>query len=187
MDFNESEGTVMRASHIVLCLLFIFIHVISFAEEPEQSKPPEKEAIKAPEEKATQEVSGEEKSPEADTVEAPPEEKRKPVKWTKIEGADFAYRNIHIAQGSYSFVTQFDGEMINNTGMDYSIVKFTFATFDNRGREHSKEDFHVVDFKNGEIKPFRGTTVAEGYKEFKEIDTHKIKFKSAVAAASAVK
>ncbi|MBI5126124.1 MAG: hypothetical protein HZA70_07820 [Planctomycetes bacterium] len=120
----------------------------------------------------------EKKKPEVVTPAAPPEEKRKKEKWVGIEGG-FAYRGVTVHQGSYTFVTQFDGEMINNTGTSYSIVKFVFSTHDSRGRVIAEDSFQIIDFKNGKVMPFKGTIV-DG---FKEIASFKIRLKSGVAAA----
>lgn len=196
----------MRALSLLLCLLFF--QGVSLAEEPEKSPPElpaveagkdavgfkdtteadirqaveeiEKGAVKAPVEPPVTEqpVKGEKKKAEVTAPEAPPEEKRKKEKWVGIEGG-FAHRGVTVSQGSYTFVTQFDGEMINNTGINYSIVKFVFGTYDSRGRVIKEESFHIIDFKNGGIMPFKGTAV-DG---FKEIASFKIRLKSGVAAA----
>jgi hypothetical protein len=127
----------------------------------------------------------EEKLPEVVTPEAPAEEKKikKMEKLVTMEGG-FAYRNIVLHQGSYAFVTQFDGEMVNNSGINYSIVKFIFSTFDGRGKLLTEEAFHITDFNAGETKPFKGTAVSyEGSSGFKETASFKIRLKSGVAAA----
>lgn len=174
----------MRALSLLLCLLFF--QGVSLAEEPEKSPPEpltvevEKGAVVAPVEPPVTEQPVQEgkKKPEIAAPEAPPEEKRKKEKWVGIEGG-FAHRGVTVSQGSYTFVTQFDGEMINNTGINYSIVKFVFGTYDSRGRVIKEESFHIIDFKNGGIMPFKGTAV-DG---FKEIASFKIRLKSGVAAA----
>jgi len=156
------------------------------AEEPEKSPPEplavevEKGTVEAPVEPLVTEqpVKEEKKKAEVATPEAPPEEKRKKEKWVGIEGG-FAHRGVTVHQGSYTFVTQFDGEVINNTGINYSIVKFVFSTHDSRGRLIAENSFHIIDFKNGGIMPFKGTIV-DG---FKEIASFKIRLKSGVAAA----
>ncbi len=144
------------------------------------SEAPPKEAEKKPESAATGIPLEGEKKIEVISPEAAPEEKRakKTEKWTTLEGG-FAYRNVTLHQGSYTFVTQFEGEMINNSGTDYSIVKFVFSTYDGRGRLITEESFHMIDFNNGQTKPFKGTAV-DG---FREIASFKIRLKSGVAAA----
>jgi hypothetical protein len=144
---------------------------VSLAEGPGAKKAPVEELPK-------EEVKEEEK---AEVIEEAPEEKkaRRMERWIKTEGGDFAYRNVALHQGSYTFVTQFDGEMKNNSGMDYSIVKFAISTFDGRGRLLTTEAFHVIDFNNGQTKPFKGTAI-DG---FREIASFTIKLKSGVAAA----
>lgn len=174
----------MRALSLLLCLLFF--QGVSLAEEPEKSPPEptavevEKGAVEVPVEPPVTEqpVKEEKKNPEVAAPVATPEEKRKKEKWVSIEGG-FAHRGVTVHQGSYTFVTQFDGEMINNTGISYSIVKCVFGTYDSRGRVIKEESFHIIDFKNGGIKPFKGTIV-DG---FKEIASFKIRFKSGVPAA----
>lgn len=169
----------MRALSLLLCLLFF--QGVSLAEEPEKSPPEptaaevEKGVVEVPVEPSVKEGK---KKPEVVTPEAPPEEKRKKEKWVAIEGG-FAHRGVTVHQGSYTFVTQFDGEMINNTGINYSIVKFVFGIYDSRGRLIAEDSFHIIDFKNGGIMPFKGTVV-DGVKE---IATFKIRLKSGVAAA----
>ena len=195
----------MRALSLLLCLLFF--QGVSLAEEPEKSPPEplaveagkdavgfkdtteadirqaveeiEKGAVEPPAEPpvAEQPVKGEKKKPEVITPEAPPAEKRKKEKWVAIEGG-FAHRGVTVHQGSYTFVTQFDGEMINNTGISYSIVKFVFSTHDSRGRLIAEDSFHIIDFKNGGTMSFKGTVV-DG---FKEIASFKIRLKSGVAS-----
>ena len=196
----------MRALSLLLCLLFF--QGVSLAEGPEKSPPEppaveagkdavgfkdnteadisqaveeiEKGAVKAPVEPPVTAQPAQEgkKKPEGAVPGAPPEEKRKKEKWVGIEGG-FAHRGVTVHQGSYTFVTQFDGEMINNTGTSYSIVKFVFSTHDSRGRLIAEDSFHIIDFKNGGIMPFKGTVV-DG---FREITSFKIRLKSGVAAA----
>lgn len=171
----------MRVLSLVLCLLFI--PGVSLAERPEKSSPPpqansvEKGAEEAQAEvPSTEQPKEEEKKPEV----KPPEEKKekKREKWIKVEGGDFAFK-VNLLQGSYAFVTQFEGEMTNNAGLDYSIVKFIFSMYDSRGRLLAEEAFHIIDFRDGQTKTFKGTTV-DG---FKDIASVKIRFKSGVAAA----
>ena len=173
----------MRVLSLILCLLFI--QGVSLAEEPEKAPPEaplvEKGAVEAPaEEPVTEQPVKEEKKPEVAAPEVPPEEKKekKKEKAVNIEGG-FAHKNVTLRQGSYTFVTQFDGEMVNNSGMSYSMVKFVFSTYDSRGRLLTEESFNIIDFKSGETKPFKGTAV-DG---FKEIASFKVRLKSGVAAA----
>lgn len=196
----------MRALSLFLCLLFF--QGVSLAEEPEKSTPEppaveagkdavgfkdtteadihqaveeiEKGAVEAPVGPPVTEQPGKEekKKPEVAAPVATPEEKRKKEKWVGIEGG-FAHRGVTVHQGSYTFVTQFDGEMTNNTGINYSIVKFVFGIYDSRGRLIAEDSFHIIDFKNGGIMPFKGTIV-DGVKE---IASFKIRLKSGVAAA----
>lgn len=174
----------MRVLSLIFCLLFI--QAVSLAEEPKESPPSEaasaeKEAVGAPAEAPiTEQPAKEGKKLEPAAPETPPEEKKekKKEKVVNIEGG-FAHKNVTLHQGSYLFVTQFDGEMVNNSGMDYSIVKFVIGTYDGRGRLLTEESFHIIDFNNGQTKTFKGTAV-DG---FKEIASFKIRLKSGVAAA----
>ncbi|HHT9154763.1 MAG TPA: hypothetical protein ACFYD5_03010 [Candidatus Tripitaka sp. YC43] len=196
----------MRALSLLLCLLFFQGAFLAEGSEKSPPAPPateagkdavgfkdtaeadirqaveeiEKGAVAAPVESPVTEqpMKEEKKKPEVVTPAAPPEEKRKKEKWVGIEGG-FAYRGVTVHQGSYTFVTQFDGEMINNTGINYSIVKFVFSTHDSRGRVIAEDSFQIIDFKNGKVMPFKGTIV-DG---FKEIASFKIRLKSGVAAA----
>ncbi|HHT9118966.1 MAG TPA: hypothetical protein ACFYD3_00250 [Candidatus Hypogeohydataceae bacterium YC41] len=194
----------MRVLSLVIFLLCIL--EVSLAGAPEKAPPygapsAEKGGMEAPAEETStgeqrkeqqriehqereqekEQQAKEEKKPEVPVTETQPEEKRekKKEKWTKAEGGDFAYRDVVLRQGGYTFVTQFEGDMVNNSGMDYSIVKFMCSIYDSRGRLLTEEAFHIIDFDNGQTKHFRGTLV-DG---FREISSFKIRFKSGVAAA----
>lgn len=106
------------------------------------------------------------------------EKEKEKEKWVKIEFG-FAYRNVEIHQGSYTFETHFIGEMANNTGRNYGIVKFMFSTYDRQGKLISEEPFQITDFYDGQIKTFTGTVV-DG---FKDIASYKIRFISAAPTA----
>lgn len=98
--------------------------------------------------------------------------------WEKIE-LGFGYKGVTLLQGSYSFETHFVGEMVNESGRDYGIVKFMFSTFDKRGKLITEEPFQITDFYAGQIKTFSGTVVDS----YKEIASHKIRFISAAPTA----
>ncbi|MFQ5957555.1 MAG: FxLYD domain-containing protein, partial [Candidatus Brocadiales bacterium] len=98
--------------------------------------------------------------------------------WVKIE-LGFAYKNIQLHQGSYTFETHFIGEMVNDSGRNFGIVKFMFSTYDRRGKLVSEEAFQITDFYSGQIKTFQGTVV-DGYKD---IASHKVRFISAAPTA----
>ncbi len=94
--------------------------------------------------------------------------------WTEIQ-LGFAYKNVQLLRGSYSFETHFIGEMINKSGRDYGIVKYMFSTYNKRGKLITEEAFQITDFYRGQIKNFSGTII-DGYQE---IANHKIRFLSA--------
>lgn len=98
--------------------------------------------------------------------------------WEKIE-LGFGYKDVTLLQGSYSFETHFVGEMVNETGRDYGIVKFMFSTYDKRGKLITEEPFQITDFYNGQIKTFNGTVIDT----YKDIASHKIRFISAAPTA----
>lgn len=99
---------------------------------------------------------------------------KKKEEWKKIE-LGFGYKGIQMLRGSYSFETHFIGEMINESGRDYGIVKFLFSTYDKRGKLITEEAFQITDFYNGQIKEFSGTVIDT----YKTIATQKVKFLSA--------
>lgn len=172
-------GKILRALFLVFCLLFLM--GVSLAEEPEKSPTQTPSVEKGAEEASakeslTEQPPQEEKRPEVTVPEPPPEKKEE--KLVNIEGG-FAYKNVMLHQGSYTFVTQFEGDMVNNSGINYSIVKFVFSTYDSRGRLLTSESFHITDINSGQTKRFRGTAV-DG---FREIASFKITLKSGVAAA----
>jgi hypothetical protein len=190
------KNVLVRRALRAVALLIFFLYIQGVAmgasigagpEKPPPANPNSEEkvveeapAVEPPVEEGK--VAGEaEKKPEVTVTEKEPEEKKekKKEKWTKVEGAEFAYTKLTLAQGGYTFVTHGEGEMINNTGIDYSIVKFLFSVYDSRGRLITEEAFHILDFPNGQQKPFRATLV-DGYRE---IASFKIRFRSAVAAA----
>lgn len=98
--------------------------------------------------------------------------------WVKIE-LGFAYKDIQLFQGSYTFESHFIGEMVNKSGRDFGIVKFMFSAYDRRGKLISEEPFQITDFYDGQIKTFKGTVV-DGYKD---ITSHKIRFISGAPTA----
>lgn len=171
----------MRLITLFLCLFFFPVLSLGQqgAEGPGKQRAVEegvKEKAAPAEEKAGQVEKKEgEKQPSKQTEEevepARPEEK-----WVKIEG-DFAYKNVRIYQGGYSFTTVYSGEMVNNTGRNFSIVKFTMSALDGRGKPVAEESFHITDFSDGQTRTFKGILL-DGYSEVKGF---KIKFKTGVA------
>jgi hypothetical protein len=101
-------------------------------------------------------------------------DKKAKKEWTEIQ-LGFAYKNVQLLRGSYSFETHFIGEMINKSDRDYGIVKYMFSTYNKRGKLITEEAFQITDFYRGQIKNFSGTIV-DGYEQ---IASHKIRFLSA--------
>lgn len=100
--------------------------------------------------------------------------KKEEDEWTKLE-LGFAYKDVQLLQGSYSFETHFIGEMINKSDRDYGIVKYMFSTYNKRGKLITEEAFQITDFYKGQIKNFSGTIIDS----YQEIASHKIRFLSA--------
>ncbi len=94
--------------------------------------------------------------------------------WTKIE-LGFAFKDVKLLQGSYSFETHFIGEMINNSDRDFGIVKYMFSAYNKRGKLITEEAFQITDFYRGQIKRFSGTIIDS----YQRISSHKIRFLSA--------
>ncbi|MGR3295191.1 MAG: hypothetical protein ACUZ8A_02995 [Candidatus Bathyanammoxibius sp.] len=101
-------------------------------------------------------------------------DKKAKKEWTEIQ-LGFAYKNVKLLRGSYSFETHFIGEMINKGDRDYGIVKYMFSAYNKRGKLITEEAFQITDFYRGQIKNFSGTII-DGYHE---IANHKIRFLSA--------
>ena len=101
-------------------------------------------------------------------------DKKAKKEWTEIQ-LGFAYKNVQLLRGSYSFETHFIGEMINKGDRDYGIVKYMFSTYNKRGKLITEEAFQITDFYRGQIKNFSGTII-DGYQD---IANHKIRFLSA--------
>lgn len=141
-------------------------------EKPHAAKP---EAKEKPE--VVKEPKAEEKAKEPTAKKRITKRKKKKDKakeWNKIE-LDFAYKNVQLLQGSYSFETHFVGEMINGSGRDFGIVKFMFSTYNKRGKLLTEEAFQITDFYNGQVKIFKGTIIDT----YKRIASQKIRFLSA--------
>ncbi|MCP4364369.1 MAG: hypothetical protein GY800_03605 [Planctomycetes bacterium] len=101
-------------------------------------------------------------------------DKKKKKEWTEIQ-LGFAYKDVQLLQGSYSFETHFIGEMINKSDRDYGIVKYMFSTYNKRGKLITEEAFQITDFYRGQIKNFSGTIIDS----YQQIASHKIRFLSA--------
>ena len=101
-------------------------------------------------------------------------DKKAKKEWTEIQ-LGFAYKNVKLLRGSYSFETHFIGEMINKGDRDYGIVKYMFSTYNKRGKLITEEAFQITDFYRGQIKNFSGTII-DGYQQ---IANHKIRFLAA--------
>lgn len=98
----------------------------------------------------------------------------KEKEWNKI-GLGFAYKNVQLLQGSYSFETHFVGEMINGSGRNFGIVKFMFSSYNKRGKLLTEEAFQITDFYNGQVQIFKGTIIDT----YKDIASNRIRFLSA--------
>lgn len=173
---------------LTLILTLFLLSGISLAQQVAEEKSPEVEKEVAPQgEKPTKEKAVEEEKVKEEAGKAEEEEKSKPErppgpgeekrgKVINIEGG-FAYINVKMDQGAYPFVTVASGEITNNSGRDFGITKFTFSTYDRRGKLITEEAFHITDFYNGESRPFKATLV-DGFHDIKEF---KINFVSGVA------
>ncbi len=171
----------------------------SRGEITEEHKAPEgtlysvKEAIEAGKKKkgrvTGKTLAAEQPEPEKKEVEKKPAEKpekavkksrrtRKKEGWQKIE-MDFAYKDVQLLRGSYSFETHFIGEMRNNSGRNFGIVKFLFSTYNKRGKLITEEAFQITDFYIGQVQIFKGTIVDT----YKDIASHRVVFLSAAPTA----
>ncbi|MEE9200802.1 MAG: hypothetical protein V3V45_05085 [Candidatus Brocadiales bacterium] len=131
----------------------------------EQPEPEKKDVEKKPAEKPEKTVKKSRKA-------------RKKEGWQKIE-MGFAYKDVQLLRGSYSFETHFVGEMRNNSSRNFGIVKFLFSTYNKRGKLITEEAFQITDFYIGQVQIFKGTIVDT----YKDIASQRVIFLSAAPTA----